>query len=334
MGKHYGLDIPTLRELRIDCDKDWQGKGITNCPSIVDRLSKLIIDADKDWQGKGITNVKEVAAAMAKGDIAVKTGSTPVLIRLTPGPAGYVLTSGGSGHLPSWMPAAGALEKWIGVWIELAHVEGVVTIDKTDEETAPLASEHTQAYLDAPVDYIRRLTPQVALADAEAIVTVDQTTSKTISPTRKYDLQIVVSGAVADDGGVQTDETAAAQNPTANDMTLLPAVPAVNDAYYFGHAKKFDVMILNIGTQGAGVWTIVWEYWNGTAWAALANLVDGTDSFIAPAGICEVTFSRPGDWALTTILTMNLHWIRARVSSYTSITTQPLGTQSWIRIIT
>ncbi|GAJ19565.1 unnamed protein product, partial [marine sediment metagenome] len=23
MGKHYGLDVPTLRELRIDVDKEW-----------------------------------------------------------------------------------------------------------------------------------------------------------------------------------------------------------------------------------------------------------------------------------------------------------------------
>jgi len=92
-------------------------------------------------------------------------------------------------------------------------------------------------------------------------------------------------------------------------------------------------MKLNIGTAGAGVWTIVWEYWNG-AWVALAGVTDGTTSFTAAAGNREVTFTRPGDWALTAILAMNLYWIRARVSAYTSIVTQPLGTQSWIRIIT
>jgi len=34
MGKHYGLDIPTLRELRIDVDKEWQAKAITNLQAI------------------------------------------------------------------------------------------------------------------------------------------------------------------------------------------------------------------------------------------------------------------------------------------------------------
>ncbi|MBA7537317.1 hypothetical protein ES705_29584 [subsurface metagenome] len=51
MGKHYGLDIPTLRELRIDVDKEW---------------------VDPDGQSRGITKLKEVAAAMAQGGIAYR----------------------------------------------------------------------------------------------------------------------------------------------------------------------------------------------------------------------------------------------------------------------
>lgn len=51
MGKHYGLDVPTLRELRIDVDKEW---------------------LDEDGQPRGITELKEVAAAMAQGGIAYR----------------------------------------------------------------------------------------------------------------------------------------------------------------------------------------------------------------------------------------------------------------------
>lgn len=50
-GKHYGLDIPTLRELRIDVDKEW---------------------VDPDGQPRGITKLKEIAAAMAQGGIAYR----------------------------------------------------------------------------------------------------------------------------------------------------------------------------------------------------------------------------------------------------------------------
>ena len=69
------------------------GAGIT-------KLSELEIDADKDWQGFGITNIKEVAAAMAKGDLAVRGNA--VLEPLVPGPIGTPLTSAGAGNTPTW----------------------------------------------------------------------------------------------------------------------------------------------------------------------------------------------------------------------------------------
>jgi len=177
-------------------------------------------------------------------------------------------------------------------------------------------------------------TPSIDIEVAEDHSGGGYTADKTLAiPTpsiaEELALRYPVGGAVADDGGVQTDETAAANNPTANDMTLLPATPAVNDAYYFGYSAPWDWLRLNIGTAGAGVWTITWEYWNGTAWVELPDIVDGTSHF-GNAGVNDVTFTRPGDWATTTILTMSLYWIRARVSSFTSITTQPLGTQAWI----
>ena len=107
-------------------------------------------------------------------------------------------------------------------------------------------------------------------------------------------------------------------------------MPAVNDAYYFGLFTLWDWLRLNIGTAGAGVWTIDWEYWNGTVWAGLPSLSDGTSHF-GNAGMNDVTFTRPGDWAVTTVGGITgLYWIRARLSSYTSIVTQPLGTQAWI----
>lgn len=138
-------------------------------------------------------------------------------------------------------------------------------------------------------------------------------------------------GAVADDGGVQTDETIASNDATANDMTLLPAVPAVNDAYCFGAADPFDLLRIQIGTAGAGTWTIVWEYYNGSTWASPSNVSDGSNGF-RNSGAQDIKFDRPSDWAKTTVKTISAYWLRARVSAYTSITTQPKGTQSWLAI--
>lgn len=132
--------------------------------------------------------------------------------------------------------------------------------------------------------------------------------------------------AIADDGGVKTDETTAAGNATANDMTLLPAVPAVNDAYYWGAILPFDSASVVVGTSGAGTWTITWEYWNGSAWASLSGVSDGTTG-LKITGRCD--FTRPSNWAQTAVATFQAYWIRARVSAYTSITTQPKGNQSW-----
>jgi hypothetical protein len=142
--------------------------------------------------------------------------------------------------------------------------------------------------------------------------------------------------AVADDGGVQTDETAEANSAAASDMTVLPAVPAVNDAYYYGCDSKFDLLTINIGTQGDGTWEVTWEYYNGntTAWTALSGVTDGTAHYEAAGGNRDVEFTMPSAWDLTTVDGDNLYYIRSRVSSYTAVVTQPLGTQAWNNSIT
>ena len=123
-----------------------------------------------------------------------------------------------------------------------------------------------------------------------------------------------------------TDESTAAGNATANDMTLMQAAPEVNDAIYFGCvASAFNYIKLNIGTAGAGTWTITWEFWNGAAWA------DGsvTNNFTT-AGENTINLVNFLTWASTTVNGTAAYWVRARVSAYTAITTQPKGTQSWL----
>jgi len=141
--------------------------------------------------------------------------------------------------------------------------------------------------------------------------------------------RIAVTGAVAYDGGTYTDETAAANDSTANDMHLLPATVEVDDAYYFGGSVPWRSMVLNVGQAGDGDWTLVWEYWNGSAWTELSNVHDGTNGF-RNAGEGWIHFDLPSDWQECEVASISAYWIRARVSSVTTTNTQPLGTQAWL----
>ncbi|KKL66695.1 hypothetical protein LCGC14_2142420, partial [marine sediment metagenome] len=142
--------------------------------------------------------------------------------------------------------------------------------------------------------------------------------------------QDALSAAIALDDPAYTDETTEANDASADDITLLPAVPEVEDMYYFGYSSPFDRLILNVGTAGAGSWVIAWEYWNGNTWELLPDLTDGTDAFTT-VGTNDVAFTQPTDWMANTINAQGpFYYIRARVDIFTSITTQPLGTQAWI----
>lgn len=143
--------------------------------------------------------------------------------------------------------------------------------------------------------------------------------------------QVFLTTVKADNGGAFTTETTASQNTTTNDMTLLPAVPEVNDAYYFNIGSSSGLyisgLVINISTAGVGTWTITWEYYNGSTWAALSNVSDGTNGFTT-SGVQTVTWTAVTPSA-TTVDSVSGRWVRARVSAYTSVTTQPLGAQAW-----
>lgn len=75
--------------------------------------------------------------------------------------------------------------------------------------------------------------------------------------------------AIQEDGGAFTDFTTAAQNVTVDDVDLLPAAPAADDAFYVGAERVFDRIGLTLSTPGAGTWVIAWEYWDGDNWTSL-----------------------------------------------------------------
>lgn len=137
---------------------------------------------------------------------------------------------------------------------------------------------------------------------------------------------------ITDDGGLYVNETTPFNESTGDDVEVLPATPAVDDAAYFGLAgQKFGQIDLDITTQGDGTWTITWEYWNGTAWTALSGVTDGTTGFTAATGEVSVTFTVPSDWEENTVDSVEAYWVRANVSAFTAVTTSPQVGQGWIR---
>jgi len=170
------------------------------------------------------------------------------------------------------------------------------------------------------------------IGPAEAIITLADIDGAML---RKYNAdQHDLAGAVADDGGAETDEITEASSAAANDMTLLPAVPVVNDAYYFGFDDQAGALTLNVGTAAvfgvAGNIILTWEYSQGAdAWAALAGVTDGTNIY-RNAGTNNVEWTIPGDWATDEVGAISgKYWVRARLSTYVAVNTVPIGTQAW-----
>ena len=300
-------------------------KGVT-------RLSQIEVDADKDWRAKGIVNLEAVAEAMAYGDVIFRGASVLEKLTADAGKGYNFLRSRGPGLSPVWQDIESLVQYMTGA------VNRAVSFDLSIP--SPSVSQLSQQASNPP----GRVATGV-LSPPEPAITLDMLTGPggavassplldIPSPTVSGNAAIgsPVGGAIADDGGVQTDETVPANNDTASDMTLLPVVPAVDDAYYFGRASIWEWLELRMGTAGIGTWNIDWEYWNGSSWSPLSDVIDGTIGFRA-TGTRLVTFTVPPDWGQTTVGGIaGLYWIRARVSSYTSIVTQPKGTRAftWI----
>ena len=130
-------------------------------------------------------------------------------------------------------------------------------------------------------------------------------------------------------GPVDADQTAETNNATANDMNLLPAAgQSSGDGFYFGMDGLWNGLTLNVGTAGVGVWTITPKYWNG-AWVALTLTTVNTINHFKTAGLVNLTFVRPADWAVTNIAALGDKYSIKLECTFTSLVTPPKGTQAW-----
>lgn len=293
-------------------------------------LSEITIDVDKDWQAFGIYNIRQVAANMVIGNLAQHNGI--ILERIANGPVGYVLTSQGPGKKVTWAPAGGSLNYYFPISLDSSHAEAVTTPDHSIAETAPLASTHKEAYVDTPADYIRRLDLALGGVDSATMKASADHTIAVSFPTPSA-LSILCDGFVEETAAaVQTDKTAQAQSPAANDLNLNPMTPAVNDKVYIGSNYKFWQAQVLIGTPGVGNWLNSWFYWNGAAWVAVVNEIDGSNEWQFGAVLATITHTPQAGWVPCVVMAMNLYWIRSNTNAFTNQITAPLGSQVWVAI--
>tara|TARA_Y100000310_G_scaffold345020_1_gene461227 strand:- start:3493 stop:4974 length:1482 start_codon:yes stop_codon:yes gene_type:complete len=140
------------------------------------------------------------------------------------------------------------------------------------------------------------------------------------------------AAAILDDGGAFTDYTTEADNSTADNVFMLPAVPAVNDAFYFGSSTRFNTISIDLTTVGAGTWTLAWAYWNGSSWAVIDTIasspVDISTFTKGELQVVRMPDTISSTWATTTINGQGpFYYLKVTVSAYTSITTQPKATR-------
>ena len=136
---------------------------------------------------------------------------------------------------------------------------------------------------------------------------------------------------VDDDAGPSfVDMTTEFNDASTGDVVPFPTVDAINDYFAIGRPAPFGILELDrIGGTIGSTGTLIWEYWNGSSWAALLNVVDDTNHFKAAlANGDNVSWSIPDDWASNTLNAVPAYYIRARITL--AYGTNPVISQGFI----
>ena len=143
-------------------------------------------------------------------------------------------------------------------------------------------------------------------------------------------------------GPVYTSMLTQASNDTQGDVLPFPASEAVGDYFTVGYSSPFRAIVINRAGAVNGVAGVVaTEYWNGSAWAALTDLIDTTSAGATTSafrGVKQamsdgniVAWAVPSNWATLSLNGESADYkIRYRIT--TVYTTNPTLTR--IKIIT
>ena len=181
--------------------------------------------------------------------------------------------------------------------------DGVVAID------LELAGELTETTVDGVESkWIRAILPPDRTPDGPVAFQVDSV-ALGLGPEPKAPDQLLANDvplAVAADG--PTPIAPFGETPRLGDAFYL----AAGDAFTKSGSRATITFHGNLDRDDGP--TVSWEYWNGSGWAGLAALDDGTASFThgAEDGV-DVSFTVPPDLAATSVSGHEAHWIRARL---------------------
>lgn len=173
--------------------------------------------------------------------------------------------------------------------------------------------------------------PLNADANGEATASHSYTSDQPVRIRARYSGHPIAALQEDNDVGTPwTDMTDECNDSTAGNVILMPATEAANDAFYMGFHQIPSKLTFDIDTARAGTWSLTFEYYNG-AWTALSGVVDGTSDFSVSG---NVTFTKPTDSTTQDLsspegspTTTALHWVRARISSFTSAGAGPTATK-------
>ena len=126
-------------------------------------------------------------------------------------------------------------------------------------------------------------------------------------------------------------DTTDCNSAAVDDVNFMPAVPVsgidgTGDTFYIGGKRPFPATHINLGVSGTGTYTLVWEYFNGSSYTALTNVVDDTGNLKNAPAAYKVSWEIPSDWATDTIDTDGpFFFMRFRIDTG-AVTILPLGT--------
>jgi hypothetical protein len=114
---------------------------------------------------------------------------------------------------------------------------------------------------------------------------------------------------------------------SANWSPFGDSANVLNGAIYFGvQNTSWNNLYFNVTTAASYSATLVWEYWNGSAWTSFTpTFVGNTNGDWKATGWqgFEWTASSLTSWASSTVNSQSAFWVRVRISAFTSWATTP-----------
>jgi len=114
-----------------------------------------------------------------------------------------------------------------------------------------------------------------------------------------------LSHIMIDDNGVFSD-VSLDLNTFSRDSVAFELV-AAEDYLYYGRYKPFPAIYFELTVANTTVGTQAVEYWNGTAWASVAGLIDETKCYLRSGFIY---FDQASDWAAIAVDSIEAYWLR------------------------